>query len=730
MKIIKRIALLVLLTATSFRVLALDYPPSLTNEIDGRVIDDSTRDLVVFIHGWNPFDHPDGYAVCDDVAGHHWQWAYLRNTMVSRLTGTTWKLALYHWEEDAHTGFIDFDPFEGLVPNAINAANNAKAHGTHLGTLLANTCPQLHRVHFIAHSAGAWAAREATREVLSRLPNVTVQTTFLDPFIPDALIYGTGLSTNLMSQTVALPGASRIYRMENYYSAWFPLDPTGTWTSQRFSWRTNRDINQQVDYTCALPLNPYTGHDGPIEFYADTVAASQGGPSIPDGLWGGLWGDPPFDDFLKIGWYRSMAFEAPVFPRITTDLEDLTIMVGETATFVVAATGTPLNYSWYLNDSPISGAVGTSLNATAAGQYRVVVQYANGYRTQSRIATLTVNSVASPVTLTAPSAGAVLSGTSTVTANAPDATSVEFWEDGVRQYTDLSAPFSWAWDTTSISDGFHQIVAKAYSGTTLLGFTTPRSVTVANQAPYEGSDPYEPNDRSSLATPISFGSTLLAYIDSPTDVDWFRVNVTAAGTLLLNLSVPDGKDYDVELYGPDGLWMMGSYLSAGVDEAILQPVTETGTYYCRVYGCPVGAGSFSETVPYALTSYFTNSGSGPPPGSTVWSGTVDVTGDVTIAVGETLTILPGTDVRFHTGDANASGTDLNRTEIILNGGTLNATGTAGAPVVFTSAGPTKSPGDWFGIRVVAGDVTLNHCVVEYAVQGIRFECADTRLSNY
>ena len=112
-----------------------------------------------------------------------------------------------------------------------------------------------------------------------------------------------------------------------------------------------------------------------------------------------------------------------------------------------------------------------------------------------------------------------------------------------------------------------------------------------------------------------------------------------------------------------------------------------------------------------------------------WSGTVLVVGDVT--VGGNLTIAPGTQVLFAPlQDTQTSGADHSRCELIVNGGTVTAAGTPGAPIVFTSAGPAKNPGDWYGIRVVAGNLTLNNCVVEDAVEGIRFECQDTRLSTY
>ena len=156
----------------------------------------------------------------------------------------------------------------------------------------------------------------------------------------------------------------------------------------------------------------------------------------------------------------------------------------------------------------------------------------------------------------------------------------------------------------------------------------------------------KPNDSSTQAALLTLGTSIQAYISSPTDVDWFKVNVTSFGTLQLSLSVPAGKDFDLELYGPNGAWLAGSYNPAGYAESIQQTVTTPGTYYFRVYGYPLGAGDYSPSSAYTLSSSFapqtsTITTSGAVTTAT-WSGVVNLTGDVTIGAGSALTILPGT----------------------------------------------------------------------------------------
>ena len=161
--------------------------------------------------------------------------------------------------------------------------------------------------------------------------------------------------------------------------------------------------------------------------------------------------------------------------------------------------------------------------------------------------------------------------------------------------------------------------AQAYGGLieSLLGISAPVNVTVHNDTTGNPSnDPYEPNNSSLTATPIAPGQSRTAYVDSPADVDWFSVQVTTPGVLTFDLSVPAANDFDMELFGPDAAYIKGSYHDTGVAENITHNATVTGAYYVRVYGYPVGNGSYNPTTPYMLTAGL---GSGPitiltPPG--------------------------------------------------------------------------------------------------------------------
>ena len=85
--------------------------------------------------------------------------------------------------------------------------------------------------------------------------------------------------------------------------------------------------------------------------------------------------------------------------------------------------------------------------------------------------------------LSAPTAGSLVSGTTTVSATASDnvgVSKVEFFVDGALKGSDTTAPYSAAWDTTTALNGSHVLVAKAYDAAGNIGTSSSVSVTVSN----------------------------------------------------------------------------------------------------------------------------------------------------------------------------------------------------------------------------------------------------------
>jgi len=122
-----------------------------------------------------------------------------------------------------------------------------------------------------------------------------------------------------------------------------------------------------------------------------------------------------------------------------------------------------------------------------------------------------------------------------------------------------------------------------------------------------------------------------------------------------------------------------------------------------------------------------------------WQGTIDVTGDITVGTGITLTIDPGTIVRFAAGsdDQHLGPTtpifDSNFPydphiaqssicSINVYGGALYAIGTSTNPIVFTSSSVANpQPGDWQSIQYIlpGGILRLQYAVIEYGYYGVQ-----------
>lgn len=100
-----------------------------------------------------------------------------------------------------------------------------------------------------------------------------------------------------------------------------------------------------------------------------------------------------------------------------------------------------------------------------------------------------------------------------------------------------------------------------------------------------------------------------------------------------------------------------------------------------------------------------------------WQGEVRVRGSVVVPKGITLTVLPGTVVRFEKIDVDADG--IGDSELYVEG-RIVAEGTHERPVVFTSAEAHPAPRDWKYLFIERSNrSSLAHCISEYAFSGVQ-----------
>jgi len=110
-----------------------------------------------------------------------------------------------------------------------------------------------------------------------------------------------------------------------------------------------------------------------------------------------------------------------------------------------------------------------------------------------------------------------------------------------------------------------------------------------------------------------------------------------------------------------------------------------------------------------------------------WRGEVRIRGSVVVPRGVTLTIEPGTVVRFEKIDVDGDG--IGDSELYVEGN-LVAEGAPGRPIVFTSASSTPSARDWKYLFVnLSRRTVLTRCVSEYAFSGIQIHFSRATVTN-
>lgn len=122
--------------------------------------------------------------------------------------------------------------------------------------------------------------------------------------------------------------------------------------------------------------------------------------------------------------------------------------------------------------------------------------------------------------------------------------------------------------------------------------------------------------------------------------------------------------------------------------------------------------------------------------NTTWQKEILISGDVEIARGATLTIMPGTIVKFAKiqadGPSNLYDDKTNyfsRAELIVKG-KLWAKGSKEKKIVFTSAERSPRPGDWGAINFNdSADNVLAFCDISYADTGIHGHGAQVNVEN-
>jgi len=303
---------------------------------------------------------------------------------------------------------------------------------------------------------------------------------------------------------------------------------------------------------------------------------------------------------------------------VATDKDFFKLTLNPGQTLAIAMTG-PSGPDW---DLKLVDAAGTqlaisqgsttteNLSYTNSGTTAKVV-YANAYAYSGTSTTaytlgLTYSGGSAPDTQ-APTCSATESGTSgtiTFSATASDnvgVAKVEFYVDGVLKGTDTTSPYSMTLDSTTLANGSHTLVAKAYDAAGNIGTSTSVAFSVSNTTPppAETYNEVESNGSTTAANVVASTVTkIVAYIGTSTDQDFFKITVPAGRTLTVNMTGP-AKDYDLYLLNSAGTTLKSSLGSTATESVTYANTgTTTATYYIKVIGY---AGAFTTTTAYNLT---------------------------------------------------------------------------------------------------------------------------------
>lgn len=113
---------------------------------------------------------------------------------------------------------------------------------------------------------------------------------------------------------------------------------------------------------------------------------------------------------------------------------------------------------------------------------------------------------------------------------------------------------------------------------------------------------------------------------------------------------------------------------------------------------------------------------------TTWQGEVLVTESIVVEPGVTLTVLPGTNVKFQ----HYRGYREPEKKLSLQvSGSIIAEGTADQPIYFTSDASDPQNGDWSMVRLVSptGPSRFHYCVFEFAQQGLNVWQASPEIAH-
>ncbi|HWA09944.1 MAG TPA: immunoglobulin domain-containing protein [Opitutaceae bacterium] len=272
---------------------------------------------------------------------------------------------------------------------------------------------------------------------------------------------------------------------------------------------------------------------------------------------------------------------------ITTQPASQTVTAGGNVNFVVAATGSPApTFQWLFNGAPIGGATGSTLTlsnvqASAAGSYSVILTNSVGSVTSSA-ATLTVNPLAIPPTITTQPVGqtvvASANVTFTVTATGTPAPSYQ-WRFNQAPISGATGATLTLLNVQASAAGSYSVVVTNSAGSV----ASSAAVLVVTQALVAPTITTQPASQSVLAergvtfSAAASGSPVPAY-------QWYFNGQPIAGATSASYSIARVQPGNAGSY-----WVVATN-SAGSATSASATLTVAASPFAGVYAGQLGAG--------------------------------------------------------------------------------------------------------------------------------------------
>jgi hypothetical protein len=291
-----------------------------------------------------------------------------------------------------------------------------------------------------------------------------------------------------------------------------------------------------------------------------------------------------------------------------------------------------------------SGGEENTVSSPAQGRHYIMVDWYSGDDDYTLTATITYaagDTTPPSVSITAPSNGATVSGTVTISFTASDANGISSRAIKIDGTT-VSTGSSYSWDTTAYSDAAHTIRCEATDPSSNTGYAQI-SVTVDNYVPPvdndmgTGVDAYDSYGASDSATLLSTPASGTGTIDLSSDqYDQFKVAVSANDEVTISFTAPSGATgLDVPVYDTTktAFWTKSNVGS------FTDTVTASGNGYVYI---TIDADASSDTGTYSMSVSVSG---GTPPDTT--PPTVSITNPANGA-----TVSGTVSISFSASDAN------------------------------------------------------------------------------